>query len=125
MLQVVIPMSPWFEIALLLLIVMIIIWLAAGLSMYRRIAELLDARTHNEKRIYVHETGEEAVAYAESMEPNSGREKHLERAVDYMRRQFQERQLPFDYEQARAVIEKAALRRGIDAADIGRQPSSS
>ncbi|WP_200965802.1 phage holin, LLH family [Insulibacter thermoxylanivorax] len=118
-------MSPWFEIALLLLIVMIIIWLAAGLSMYRRIAELLDARTHNEKRIYVHETGEEAVAYAESMEPNSGREKHLERAVDYMRRQFQERQLPFDYEQARAVIEKAALRRGIDAADIGRQPSSS
>ncbi|GFR37533.1 hypothetical protein PRECH8_08290 [Insulibacter thermoxylanivorax] len=125
MLQMVIPMSPWFEIALLLLIVMIIIWLAAGLSMYRRIAELLDARTHNEKRIYVHETGEEAVAYAESMEPNSGREKHLERAVDYMRRQFQERQLPFDYEQARAVIEKAALRRGIDAADIGRQPSSS
>ena len=125
MLQVVIPMSPWFEIALLLLIVMIIIWLAAGLSMYRRIAELLDARTHNEKRIYVHETGEEAVAYAESMGPNSGREKHLERAVDYMRRQFQERQLPFDYEQARAVIEKAALRRGIDAADIGRQPSSS
>lgn len=118
-------MSPWFEIALLLLIVMIIIWLAAGLSMYRRIAELLDARTHNEKRIYVHETGEEAVAYAESMEPNSGREKHLERAVDYMRRQFQERQLPFDYEQARAVIEKAALRRGFDAADIGRQPSSS
>jgi len=92
-------------------LLVMIIFVVALLGLCRRAADLLEARTINEKRVYVHETGEEAYSYAESMQPDSGKAELLERAVDYMRRQYQQRRVPFDYEQARAVIEKASWRR--------------
>jgi len=92
-------------------LLVMIIFVVSLLGLCRRAAELLEAKTINEKRVYVHETGDEAYAYAESLQPDAGKAELLERAVDYMRRQYQERRFPFDYEQARAVIEQAAWRR--------------
>lgn len=97
------------EWAVFVLIIVLILILIACLILYRRIIAMLDAKAVNERRIYVHETGAEAYSFAESMQPESSKAEKLERAVDYMRRQFQQRHIPFDYEQARAVIEKAAL----------------
>ena len=84
----------------LLLVLVVVCW---------RLALLIGAKLANERRIYIQATGVEAYAFAASMHPDSGRAEKLEGAVVYMRRQFEQRHIPFDYEQARAVIEQAAL----------------
>jgi hypothetical protein len=105
-------MSPLVEVVITAYLLVLIVLVAVFLRLSRRAAELLEAKTMNEKLFYVHETGEEAYSYAESMQPDSNKAERLEYAIEYMRRQCQERRFPFDYEQARAVIEKAAWRRG-------------
>lgn len=100
--------SQFLDVVLIILIFFVIILIAFALSMYGRIAALLRAKTMNEMRIYIDETGKEAYAFAKSLHPYSGPAETLERAVEYMQRQFAERSIHFDYEHARAVIEKAA-----------------
>lgn len=91
------------------LIIMAILVLFTLLDLYRRLIMMIEVKLVNEWRMYVSATGEEAYAFAESIQPEASAAKKLETAVDYMRRQFQQRKVAFDYEQARAVIERAAV----------------
>lgn len=101
--------SQLLDVVLVMLGCIVIILVAFAFSMYRWIASLLRAKAMNEMRSYIDETGKEAYSFARSLHPQSDPAETLERAVDYMRRQFAERRVHFDYEHARAVIEKAAL----------------
>lgn len=99
----------WGSITLLMAALVCLLMIVVMISLYGRIRAILEAKLVNERRVYVHETGAEAYAFAESLQPEANRAEKLERAVDYMRRQYLQRRIPFDYEQARAVIEKAAM----------------
>lgn len=103
-------MGMWFEWAMLLLVLVICIFMIVLLVLCFRLFTLLDAKTINEKRAHVLATGAEAYAFAESIDPEAGKSEKFEQAIDYMRRQFELRGVPFDYEHARAVIEQAASR---------------
>lgn len=94
--------SPFLDLVLIILGFFVIILIVFALSMYKRIAALLTAKAMNELRIYVDETGKEAYAFAKSMHPDAGQAERLERAVEYMQRQFAGRSVHFDYEHARA-----------------------
>jgi hypothetical protein len=102
-------METWLAAANIALIVAAIPLALALVVLCMRVIALLEAKIINEKRSYVQAAGMEAYAFAESMHPESGKAEKLERAVEYMRRQFEQRHISFDYEQVRAVIERAAL----------------
>jgi len=104
-------MAVLVEVLLAALLLALIIFVVALLGLCRKAISLLEAKTTNENRVFVKETGVEAYSYAESIQQESGKAELLEHAVDYMRRQYQQRRFPFDYEQARAVIEQASWRR--------------